>query len=232
MSHVISHLTLFPVIFTIPPGTAFPKLSKHKDETLPTSWTCYLPPYFSVTFTESLSLRTFENLTTFPFLVESCSKVFLLFTSLLPLTLASVCTRPRTESFLISALFKGEFSTNFIQIFWSSERHHHRLVGWFLLQNSSRGRLPYIHTWFVGWHYHEVCLHKSFNKGQKPDLLYILGKFVMSTAPWHMLKMTKAHTKTNTKQIKTVKQPITAQDLLEQQMWLADSWLPVKEITL
>ena len=84
MSYVISHLTLFPVIFTIPPSTAFPKLSKHKDETLPTSWTCYLPPYFSVTFTESLSLRTFENLTTFPFLVESCSKVFLLFTSLLP----------------------------------------------------------------------------------------------------------------------------------------------------
>lgn len=60
MSHVISHLTLFPVIFTIPPSTAFPKLSKHKDETLPTSWTCYLPPYFSVTFSESLSLRTWQ----------------------------------------------------------------------------------------------------------------------------------------------------------------------------
>ena len=79
-----------------------------------------------------------------------------------------VCTRPRTESFLISALFKGEFSAHFIQIFRSSERHHHRLVGWFLLQNSaipsSRGRLLYIHP-------------VDIVRLDRPYILHILGSW-------------------------------------------------------
>ena len=62
----------------------------------------------------------------------------------------------------------------------------------YFLQNSafqpSRGRLLYIHPvgWLVGWLSRFVTINstsnKTFNLGQKPNLLYIWGKFMMLTA--------------------------------------------------
>ena len=151
MSHVISHLTLFPVIFTIPPAQLsqnYPNIKMRLCQRVGPA--IYL----------HISLSHFQRVCPWELDNFSVSRQELL-QSFSPFYFAApsdigqcVCTRPRTESFLISALFKGEFSAHFIQIFRSSERH--RLVRWFLLQNSaipsSRDILPYIHTWFVGWH--------------------------------------------------------------------------------
>ena len=153
MSHVISHLTLFPVIFTIPPA----QLSQNYPNIKMRLCQRVGPAIFLHISLSHLQRVCPWELDNFSVSRQELLQSFSPFYFAAPSDIGQcVCTRPRTESFLISALFKGEFSAHFIQIFRPSERHHHRLVRWFLLQNSaipsSRDILPYIHTWFVGWH--------------------------------------------------------------------------------
>ena len=63
---------------------------------------------------------------------------------------------------------------------------------------SSNDRLLCIHL-VVGYHHvlsPFIIPPKTFDDGQKPNLLCRGGKFMKLTTPWHMLTITKTHTKT------------------------------------
>ena len=120
MSYVISHLPLFPVIFTIPPNTQlsqnypqkYIKMTVYRG--LGPSGLCYLLPYFSVkhcpTLFSAVSLRAWKL---------SCSQVFQ------PLTLPRVCSEQKVwvQFSKVNLFFKY-----FNPIIWSFN-----INGWFIL---------------------------------------------------------------------------------------------------